>query len=254
MAPLPGQVNRNVIDSFQWAGTPLLPEARTGEAEWVWEREGEPLWRNTNKGQGRNRRVPFDSRRWSQQGSPISVQWPEVTMQDAEGVISHNVSFPPPAVTNMLLTGSPADHRAPIFIFILCRNSHKHKLEMFGLVFPSVAFAEDYNQLYLLIWFQWFVAVGKTGKGIIFVFQTIVIPVFEWNLYTSLFLDSGNLNTGQVCSRAQEGDITTTQGPEERARANFSPNNCPCHSAVRFLFNVAKIICGSKTRFYACRQ
>lgn len=96
--------------------------------------------------------------------------------------------------------------------------------------------------------------LAKTGEGIIFVFQTIIISVFEWDLYESLFLDSGNINTGKVCSWALEGGITIAPGQEKGARAGFSPHNRPCHSAGRFLFNVAKIICGSETRFYACRQ
>ena len=119
--------------------------------------------------------------------------------------------------------------------FVLCRNSHKYKLEKFGLVFPCIAFVDDDSWLYLLIWFQWLVMVGKTGNGIIFVFQTVITSGLEWDLCKSWFLDSGDLNTRQVCSWAPEGGITIAWGPEERARADFSPNNHPCHSAGRSL-------------------
>lgn len=63
-------------------------------------------------------------------------------MQETGGIISHNLSFSPPAITNTLPSGFPVEHRFPISIFILCRNFRKHKMEIFGLVFPSVGFVE----------------------------------------------------------------------------------------------------------------
>lgn len=73
----------------------------------------------------------------------MSAPWQEVTTWEAGGVIPHNLSVPyPPAVTNTLLSGFPAEHTFLISTFILCRNVHKRKSAMFGLAFPLVGFVE----------------------------------------------------------------------------------------------------------------
>lgn len=63
-------------------------------------------------------------------------------MGEARGAISYNLSFSCPVVTSTLLLGSSAEHRFPISIFMLGRNFCKHKMEIFGLVFPSIGFVD----------------------------------------------------------------------------------------------------------------